>query len=84
MIKSLTNKHYKMIIARLVAERERAGVSQISLANKIGVTQSSISKIERCERRLDIYEFITICDALGIPASRIVADFEAPNDSGAA
>ena len=58
MSKSLHSRHYKSIIARLVAERESKGISQTELAHKLGSTQSVVSKIERAERRLDVHEFI--------------------------
>jgi transcriptional regulator with XRE-family HTH domain len=78
MPSSLHNKHYKKIVARLTAEREARGVSQIEMARQLGVTQSSVSKIERAERRLDIYEFVQWCDALGISPATIFRDHEAP------
>jgi transcriptional regulator with XRE-family HTH domain len=76
MSKSLHNKHYRSIIARLVAEREAKGISQTELAEKLESTQSAISKIERSERRLDVHEFVQWCAALGLSASDVIRDFE--------
>jgi transcriptional regulator with XRE-family HTH domain len=36
------------------------------LGEKLGVIHSWIGKIEQGERRLDIVEYLRICDALGI------------------
>ncbi|EKF9197197.1 helix-turn-helix domain-containing protein [Vibrio cholerae] len=37
-------------------ERKRLGLSQLEVANQLGMTQSEISKIEAAERRVDIFE----------------------------
>ena len=75
-MKSLHQKQYRQIIARLVAERERLGISHAEIATRLTTTQSAVSKIERCERRLDVGEFFKWCKALAILASDIVSDFE--------
>lgn len=36
------------------------------------------------KRRLDVFEFIAICDALGISASKIVSEFKKNSDPEAA
>ncbi len=57
MPKSIHSSEYTKLIRKLVAERERRGLTQAALAIQIGTTQSIISKIERRERRLDLVEF---------------------------
>ena len=42
------------------------GVTQTQLAELLKVNQAFISKIETCERRLDIIELHHICQVLGI------------------
>lgn len=54
--------------------RERAGVTQLALAESLGNTQTFISKIERGERRIDVVEFIEICDALGADPAPLFAN----------
>ena len=80
MKKSLYDSFYKSILEHLINERERKGVSQTELAQRVGSTQSVISKIERAERRLDIAEFIQICDALNISAADTVKLFQIPKE----
>lgn len=46
--------------------RESLGLSQRSLADKLGVPHSLICKIETGDRRLDTLETITYCEALEI------------------
>jgi transcriptional regulator with XRE-family HTH domain len=81
-MKSPHSKQYKAIIARLIQERERLGISQAELAKSLETTQSSISKIERAERRLDVAEFIRLCEALGISAAKLVREFESSSGRG--
>jgi transcriptional regulator with XRE-family HTH domain len=53
-----------------------AGVTQLELANRIGVPQSFISKFESGERRLDILELRQICRALGLNLADFVRRLE--------
>lgn len=64
--KSIHSKLYHRIIARLRAKREGKGLSQYQLSQILKVQQSYVSKIETCERRLDILELMNICEALDL------------------
>ena len=66
MARSLTNDAYKAFIAGLIGARKAAGLSQVELAARLGMPQSYVSKVERCERRLDVIEFCEIARAIGI------------------
>ena len=66
MLNSLYSDSYRAVIKLLIAERKRAGFTQVQVAEKLGVYQSAISKIERLERRADIVEVFEICKAMGI------------------
>ena len=50
--------------------RERAGLTQDELADKLsdslGWHKTQISKVERGERRIDVFEVRAICLALGV------------------
>lgn len=63
---SIHSKLYHRIIARLRAKREGKGLSQYQLSQILKVQQSYVSKIETCERRLDILELMNICEALDL------------------
>ncbi|CAB0151378.1 hypothetical protein PSI9734_01766 [Pseudidiomarina piscicola] len=42
------------------------------LAAKLGVPHSFVGKVEQCERRLDLIEFIEYCEALDLdPANGV-------------
>lgn len=54
------------MIALLRGKREAIGMTQIQLAEKLNVSQTVVSKIETCERRLDVIELIDVCEAINI------------------
>lgn len=43
--------------------RLSAGLTQASLAQKLGVAQSFVAKVEAAERRLDVVEFVRWMEA---------------------
>jgi transcriptional regulator with XRE-family HTH domain len=57
---------YIEFIARLRESRKRLGLSQSALGERLGKEQSFVSKVETCERRLDVIEAAKWCAALGI------------------
>lgn len=71
MGKSIYTDEYSVFLDCLKEAREKAGLTQTQLAERLGESQSLISKCERGERRVDIVELSRFCDALGIK----LADF---------
>jgi transcriptional regulator with XRE-family HTH domain len=51
-------------------------MTQASLAERLGNTQTFISKVERGERRLDVVDFLEWCEALGANPVRILAQLQ--------
>ena len=66
MAKSIHTTAYKKIISLLRSKRENANITQKQLADSLGVNQAVISKIEICERRVDIVELKSICDKINV------------------
>ena len=52
--------------------RIEQGLTQKVVAERLGVPQSFVSKYENGERRLDVVEFMTIAQALGIDPLHIL------------
>ncbi len=67
MDKSIYNNEYRNLINKLRELRKKKQLTQAQLAAKIGVDQTLISKIETCERRIDVIELKNICSALNEP-----------------
>jgi len=58
------------------AIREEAGLRQADVAERLGVTQSFVSKYENGERRLDLVELKQVCEAVGIALVDLVRRYE--------
>ena len=52
--------------------RLEAGMTQKQIATKMGRPQSFIAKVEGLERRLDIVEFLDLCDTIGARPSDLL------------
>lgn len=65
MTKSVYSPKYALLREMLVEERNKVGLSQAALAQKLGVNQTFVSKYELGERRLDVIEFLEIAEAIG-------------------
>lgn len=73
---------YIAIIDGLVRRRKQIGISQIELAATLGCDQSFVSRIERRQRRLDVWEYVQFCRALKIDPGALLDDL--PPGSGRA
>ena len=56
--------------------RDKSGIRQIDLAEKLGVHQSFISKFESGERRLDLVELSQICKSLDKDLVEFVSEYQ--------
>jgi len=66
-----------VVLGRVLADaRERHGIKQSDLAEKLGLPASYLSKIENGTRRLDVIELIRIADAMGADAAELLADVQ--------
>jgi hypothetical protein len=79
--KTISSHDYRIFLRELRAARKRSGLTQIDLANRLGETQSFVSKCERGERRLDIVEIRAFCFAMGLSISSFISKLE-PKLSG--
>ena len=66
----------KAFIRLLRRVRIEAKLTQAQLAKLLGVTQARISKYEQGERRIDMLELKTICDAIKLPLTEFARRFE--------
>lgn len=71
-MKSIYTDDYISIISVLRTIRIKQNITQLEMAKKLNVNQSFISKVENCERRLDVIEFLSWIDILKIPISKVL------------
>jgi transcriptional regulator with XRE-family HTH domain len=76
MEKSIHTPEYRTLLRLLREARERAGVTQVELAERLEQTQSFVSKVEQGDRRLDLVQLRTILAELGVSLPDFVARFE--------
>jgi transcriptional regulator with XRE-family HTH domain len=76
MEKTIYTREYAVVLRLLKESRERAGITQVDLAKALGRSQSYVSKVERGDRRLDIVQLRTICQALGLTLTEFVRRLE--------
>lgn len=75
MTGSTHNPDYRLLLEVLREARKQQGVSQVELANRLGNTQTFVSKCERGERRIDLVEFVEIAEALGVLPLDVLASY---------
>ncbi len=76
MEKSIYSGEYLAVTRLLKETREKAGLTQMKLAELLEQSQSFVSKCERGERRLDIIQLRTVCRALGTTLPEFVDSLE--------
>ena len=72
---STHNTDYQLLLSVLKTARKRMGVSQVELAERLGNTQTFVSKCERGERRIDAVELMEFAEALGVPPLELLGEY---------
>ena len=60
----------------LRAHRERAGISQESLADRAGIHRTYVGDVERGKRNLGLVNMQRLADALGVSLTQIVKEMQ--------
>lgn len=78
MAKTIHDERYKRLVSQLRECRIAAGLSQVQVAERLGVTQSFVSDCENGERRIDVVEFLDLIKMYGANACEVLkaADVE--------
>lgn len=74
MPSSLRSPAHQALIARLKQARKAAGLRQAEVAQRLGVPQSYVAKVEGGERRLEVLEFIRLAKVLDLDPAQLVAE----------
>lgn len=75
-MKTIYQENYRKLIGKLIVIRKTANLTQAQIAQKLQKPQSYIAKIENFERKLDILEFVQLCQILGVRPSEVIVLIE--------
>ena len=76
MRKTIYSKQQALLLELLIELRLVSGVSQTTLAERLRITQSEVSKHERGERGLDMLQLRHWVLTLGLPLEAFIEAFE--------
>lgn len=66
MKKTLFTPEYAKLIEWLKEARAERGLTMRELAVELDVPHSYVGKVEQCERKLDVLEYVRYCEALDL------------------
>jgi transcriptional regulator with XRE-family HTH domain len=73
--KSITTAGHARLASLLRELRLKAGLHQSELAERLGVSQTWVSKYENGERRLDLVQLEKVCEAIGVDLIELVGQW---------
>jgi transcriptional regulator with XRE-family HTH domain len=68
----LRSARHRKLIEAVVEARKATGLSQRALAKRLRRSPSYISKFEAGERRLEVCEFVDLCEAVRVDPAEVV------------
>jgi transcriptional regulator with XRE-family HTH domain len=66
-------KHKDGVASKIRDARKAAGLTQIELAEKLGVGQNQVSDWERAARMPEVASLLRLADALAIPVGKLIS-----------
>ena len=75
MEKTLFRSEYRILLRLLLQARKDAGVTQEGLALRLDVPRSTITKWETGQHRIDVLEFWSWCEQIGVDPLSLLAAF---------
>lgn len=77
LLTSIYSNSYQLLLKLLFEARKKSQLTQTQLAERLSRPQSFVSKYERGERKLDVIEFIEVCQQLEADPHEIIRNLEA-------
>jgi transcriptional regulator with XRE-family HTH domain len=71
-VKTIYQEPYLRLVQALVQARKNAGLTQTQVAEKLSKPQSYIAKVEGADRKLDVMEFVELCEAIHQNPSELI------------
>ncbi len=72
MVKTIYQERYLRLINALIQARKNAGLTQAQVSEKLSKPQSYIAKIEGADRKLDVVEFVELCENIHQDPSELI------------
>lgn len=72
-MRHLRTVRHRRLIEEVAAARKAARMSQRALAEHLKRSDSYISKFEAGERRLEVCEFIELCEVIGADPGQLIS-----------
>lgn len=82
MVKTLGSARHEALIAYLIEARERAGLTQTQLAERLGEYQSFVARLESGQRRVDVVEFLELAEVLGFDSCALLQSLKEIGKAG--
>jgi transcriptional regulator with XRE-family HTH domain len=60
----------------MIKARKAAGLTQRKLADRLHKPQSFVAKYEGGERRIDVVEFLTVCQAMRVDPAKLLKELK--------
>lgn len=76
MRKTITSERYRKFLKLLKNMRIERSITQNDMAKALDMTQSSYSKLETGDLRIDILQLESICGVIGVKLSDFIKEFE--------
>jgi transcriptional regulator with XRE-family HTH domain len=74
MPKTIYGGDHPHLVAVLTDARQKSGMTQAQLAERVGKDQTYISIIERGQRRVDVLEFVALARAMNADPAELFSD----------
>lgn len=72
ILKTIYQARYSALIESLVLARKELNITQLDIAKILGKPQSYVAKIEGKDRKLDVVEFVELCEAINQNPSELI------------
>jgi transcriptional regulator with XRE-family HTH domain len=73
MVKSLHTLEYQHFRELLIGARNKSNLTQLEVSTRLSRPQSFVAKYERGERRLDLIEYLEVCNALDVDPHEVLS-----------
>ena len=74
--KTIYQPTYQALVTKLQRLRVAQRLRQADVGDRLGVTRHWVRKVESCQQRLDLVQFVRLCQVYGVSASRLLRRLE--------